>query len=87
MGTSFGLAALVPVVPYLLLPVGVAIWASVVLTAAVLFTIGAVKSRWTRRSALRSGLEVVVLAAFAGIAGYLFGSVLPGLFGVNAGAT
>ena len=83
MGASFGLAALVPVIPYLLLPVNVAIWASVVVTAAVLFTVGAVKSRWTRRDPLRSGLEVVTLAAFAGIAGYLFGSLLPALLGVS----
>lgn len=87
MGASFGLAALVPVLPYLLLPVETAIWASVLVTAAVLFTIGVVKSRWTRRNAVRSGLEVVALAAFAGVAGYLFGSVLPGLFGVDAGAS
>lgn len=84
MGASFGLAALIPVIPYLILPVSTAIWASVVLTAVVLFTIGVVKSRWTLRSAIRSGLEVVVLAAFAGIAGYVFGSILPGLLGVNA---
>jgi len=87
MGGSFGLAAVIPVIPYVVLPVGTAIWASALLTAAVLFTIGVVKSRWTRRNPLRSGLEIVALAAFAGIAGYLFGSVLPGLFGVSAGAT
>ena len=83
MGGSFGLAALVPVLPYLLLPIGTAVWASIGLSAVVLFTIGAVKSRWTRHGAIRSGLEIVVLAAFAGVAGYLFGSVLPGLLGVS----
>jgi len=86
MGASFGLAALVPVIPYLLLPVGTAVWASVVLTAAVLFTIGVVKSRWTMASPVRSGLEVVALAAFAGIAGYFFGSILPSLLGVSTPA-
>ena len=55
MGAAFGLGAAVPVIPYVLLPVEVAIWASVVATAAVLFGIGVVKSRWTRRSWLRSG--------------------------------
>jgi VIT1/CCC1 family predicted Fe2+/Mn2+ transporter len=48
----------------------------------VLFGIGVVKSRWTHRSALSSGLEVLLLAAVAGIAGYLFGTVLPRLLGV-----
>jgi VIT1/CCC1 family predicted Fe2+/Mn2+ transporter len=56
------------------------------LTGAVLFGIGVVKSRWTKRSPLFSGLEVLILAAIAGIAGYVFGTVLPDLVGV-AGIT
>ncbi|MBM4434119.1 MAG: hypothetical protein FJ028_03225 [Chloroflexi bacterium] len=83
MGVSFGLASLVPVVPYLLLPVETALWASIGLSAAVLFGIGVVKSRWTRHGAIRSGLEIVVLAAVAGVAGYVFGSMLPTLLGVR----
>jgi VIT1/CCC1 family predicted Fe2+/Mn2+ transporter len=82
MGTAFGIGAAVPVVPFLVLPIDVALPVSVVLTGLVLFGIGIVKSRWTKRSALRSGLEVLVLAAFAGIAGYLFGTILPSLLGV-----
>jgi VIT1/CCC1 family predicted Fe2+/Mn2+ transporter len=82
MGAAFGLGAAVPVLPFLFLPIGIAIPAAVVATGAVLFGIGVVKSRWTHRSALSSGLEVLALAAFAGVAGYLFGSVLPQLLGV-----
>src|SRR5919198_552599 len=83
MGASFGLASLVPILPYLFLPVSSAIPASLVLCAVVVFAIGAIKTRWTQRNPIQSGLEVVVLAAFAGIAGYLFGSVLPAILGVN----
>ena len=54
MGAAFGLGAAVPVIPYVLLPIDLAIWASVVATGAVLFAIGVTKSRWTRRSWLRS---------------------------------
>lgn len=86
MGASFGLASLVPILPYLILPVGTAVWASLALCAAAVFSIGVFKTRWTRRHPLASGLEVVALAAFAGVAGYLFGSVLPALLGV-AGIT
>ncbi|MBA2570360.1 MAG: VIT1/CCC1 transporter family protein [Chloroflexi bacterium] len=82
MGAAFGLGALVPIVPFLFLPVGLALPVAAILTGAVLFGIGVVKSRWTRRSALASGLEVLVLAAVAGGAGYLFGTVLPSLLGV-----
>jgi len=82
MGASFGVASLVPVLPYLVAPISLAPWISVALCAGTLFFFGVVKSRWTRRRALRSGLEVVALAAVAGAAGYLFGSVLPSLLGV-----
>ncbi len=82
MGTAFGLGAFVPIVPFLLVPIAMALPAAVVATGIVLFGIGVVKSRWTHRTALSSGLEVLVLAAFAGIAGYLFGTVLPSLLGV-----
>jgi predicted membrane protein (TIGR00267 family) len=82
MGASFGLASLVPIVPYLLLQPKAAIIPSLVLSALVVFGIGVVKSRWTRRNPIISGLEIVALAGFAGIAGYFFGSLLPGLLGV-----
>jgi VIT1/CCC1 family predicted Fe2+/Mn2+ transporter len=81
MGAAFGLGAAVPVVPFLLVPIGVAIPAAVILTSVVLFGIGVTKSRWTRRSAISSGLEVLALAAIAGIAGYVFGTLLPALVG------
>ena len=82
MGASFGLAALVPILPYLFLPVNSALYVSVALAAAMLFGMGAVKSRWTRRSWLASGLEIFALGAFAGIAGYFFGTLLPAALGV-----
>jgi VIT1/CCC1 family predicted Fe2+/Mn2+ transporter len=82
MGTAFGLGAAVPILPFLILPIDTAVWVALVATGSVLFGIGVVKSRWTHRSALSSGLEVLALAAVAGIAGYLFGTILPQLLGV-----
>jgi vacuolar iron transporter family protein len=84
MGTSFGLGSIVPVLAYVILPIGAATWAAVVASAAVLFAIGVVKSRWTRQAWLRSGLEILLLGAFAGIAGFFFGNLLPNLLGVPA---
>jgi len=83
MGASFGLGAAVPVLVYLFLPIGVATWAAVVAGGGVLFGIGVLKSRWTRQSWLRSGLEILVLGAFAGIAGFFFGNMLPTLLGAS----
>jgi vacuolar iron transporter family protein len=82
MGGSFGVAALVPTLPYLFLPVAVGLYVSVGLAAALLFGMGVVKSRWTARGWLISGLEIFALGAFAGIAGYFFGTLLPKALGV-----
>lgn len=84
MGVAFGLGALAPILPYLVLPVGPAIYVSVLATAGVLFAIGVVKTRWTHAHPLGSGLEILVIGAFAGIVGYLFGNVLPTLLGAPA---
>jgi VIT1/CCC1 family predicted Fe2+/Mn2+ transporter len=82
MGVAFGLGAIVPVAPYLILGLDAAVYWSVTATAAVLFGIGAVKSRWTGRSWLRSGAEILLLGAIAGVAGYFFGDLLPHVLGV-----
>lgn len=76
---SLAIAALVPLLPYFFLPVHSALVVSVIASAIALFVLGVVKSRWTRGGALRSGLEIVALAAVAGIGGYLVGTVLPEL--------
>lgn len=81
MGAAFGGGALVPVLPFLFLPVPVGLPVAAVATGLVLFAIGVVKSRWTHRPPLSSGVEVLVLAAVAGIAGYLFGTAMPALLG------
>jgi VIT1/CCC1 family predicted Fe2+/Mn2+ transporter len=81
MGGAFGAGAAVPVIPYLVLGVDATL-VSVIATGAVLFGIGVVKSRWTRRHWLRSGAEILALGAFAGVAGFFFGDLLPGLLGV-----
>jgi vacuolar iron transporter family protein len=82
MGASFGLAAMVPILPYLFLPVPWALFASVLLSGLGLFAMGALKSRWTERNWLVSGLEIFGLGAVAGIVGYFFGTLLPAALGV-----
>ena len=82
MGAAYGLGGLVPLLPYLFLPVHTAVYVSVGLAAITLFCMGAIKSRWTRRSWFLSGLEIFVLGAIAGVAGYFFGTLLPAALGV-----
>jgi len=83
MGLAFGAGSILPLIPYLFLPVATALVPSLGLSGIGVFVLGVVKSRWTKKNPLASGLELVLLTAGAGVAGYVFGSVLPGLFGVR----
>jgi VIT1/CCC1 family predicted Fe2+/Mn2+ transporter len=83
MGASFAVGAAFPVAPFIFLEGLPALTVATVLTGLVLFCIGAVKARWTQRFWLWSGLEILALAAVAGVAGYLLGSVLPSLLGYS----
>ena len=87
MGGAFGLGALPPLLPHLFLSGRPAVVASVVATLAVLFGIGVVKSRWTHRTWLAAGFEILAVGAIAGVAGYFFGSLLPVVLGVPEAAT
>jgi VIT1/CCC1 family predicted Fe2+/Mn2+ transporter len=81
MGAAFGLGALAPILPYFVLPLDVAVGAAVAATAAILFLIGVVKTRWTDGNPILAGLEILAVGALAGIVGNFFGSVLPALLG------
>jgi VIT1/CCC1 family predicted Fe2+/Mn2+ transporter len=86
MGIAFGLGALAPILPYLILPIGVATAVAVAATGAVLFLIGVAKTRWTGGNPLASGAEILLVGAVAGIVGNFFGSVLPALLGAPVAA-
>jgi VIT1/CCC1 family predicted Fe2+/Mn2+ transporter len=81
MGGAFALGAAFPLVPFFFTSGTAALMIAIVATGAALFAIGAMKSRWTHRSWITSGAEIVLLAAIAGGAGYVIGTFLPELFG------
>jgi predicted membrane protein (TIGR00267 family) len=84
MGAAFALGALAPILPYLLLPIGAAVYVSILATGAVLFAIGVVKTRWTHGNPLGSGIEILAIGAVAGVVGFFFGNILPTLLGAPA---
>jgi vacuolar iron transporter family protein len=83
MGGSFAAGSIFPILPFLFTDGYLALLGAGILTGAALFGLGAVKARWTHRFWLWSGLEILSLAGFAGVAGYLFGSVLPSILGFS----
>lgn len=76
VGLSAIVGSLVPVAPFLFLPVSVSMWASVLVTALVLFGIGAYKARVTVGKPMRSGTEMMLIGTISALAGYLVGVIL-----------
>ena len=70
---AYIIAAVFPVLPYALLPRATALAISIGGTVLALFAVGAAKTVYTGLSAVRSGLEMLGIAALAGVAGYLAG--------------
>ena len=82
LAVTFFAAALVPMGPFFFLPVGIALPVAVALSAVVMFALGVLKSRFTGKGPIRSGLQIVLLVAAAAGGGYVFGSLLPRFLGV-----
>jgi VIT1/CCC1 family predicted Fe2+/Mn2+ transporter len=60
VGLSYLVAAAVPLVPYLFLPIRHALTASILLTGAALAAVGVGKARFTQRPKLRGAVETVI---------------------------
>ena len=73
MGIAYVAGGLVPVLPYILLPIATAMPVSIVGTLIALFLFGGLKGRVVKQSWWRSGLEMLVVAGLAALAGYLIG--------------
>ncbi len=76
MGTAYVCGGLVPVLPYLLLPLAQAMPVSMVAAFGTLFIFGSLKGRLVRTSWWRSGLEMVAVAGTAALAGFIIGRVV-----------
>jgi VIT1/CCC1 family predicted Fe2+/Mn2+ transporter len=71
IATAFG--ALIPVAPFFFLRGAVAIWTAFTIAMASHFLVGAARSVFTGRGALRSGFDMFVVGLGVAIVGYLVG--------------
>ncbi len=77
---TFVLLALVPLFPYLILPVSEAIILSIALTVITLFLVGAIKTKVTKRNWFFSALEMLFFGILAAIVTYYIGDFVSTLF-------
>ena len=85
MGAAFGLGTLAQILPYVLLPVDVAIYAWVLATAGVLFGIGVAKARWTGGNPVLSGLEILLVGPSPGLRAICSATSCPPCVGTQPG--
>lgn len=87
MGTSFVVGSAAPILPYVVLGVGAALYVSVLVTLAALFALGVAKATLSGDRWWRSGLEIAGLAGLAALLAYLVGQALPSALGVDPPST
>jgi VIT1/CCC1 family predicted Fe2+/Mn2+ transporter len=75
-GAATTLGALIPLLPFLALPVTTAIWVSLVVSMAAHFAVGAARSIFTGRSLWASGRDMFLVGFGVAAAGYLIGDLL-----------
>jgi VIT1/CCC1 family predicted Fe2+/Mn2+ transporter len=75
VGLSAVVGSLIPLAPFAFLPVGMSMWVSVVVTALVLFAVGAYKARVTVGHPARSGLEIALIGTLSALVGYVVGAL------------
>lgn len=75
VGFSAVVGSLIPMIPFFLLPLTIAMWASIVVAALTLFFTGVHKARVTVGHWGRSGLEMAVIGTLSALVGYAVGLV------------
>lgn len=76
VGIAAIIGSLIPLVPFLFLPVTTAMVLAVALSAAVLFAVGVIKARLTIGHPGKSGLEMAVIGTVSALVGYAVGILL-----------
>jgi vacuolar iron transporter family protein len=75
VGVSALVGSLVPLAPFMVLPVGAGMVASIAIAALSLFVVGAYKARLTVGCPWRSGLEMAVIGTVSALIGYAVGAL------------
>ena len=85
MALAYGIGAFTPLLPFMLpfLNRSLAVWGAVALAGIALFALGAVKAEVSGQDRIRSGVQLLLLASAAGLAGYLIGVAAQAVFAIS----
>ena len=83
MGVSFLIGSIVPLLPYFFFNAHAALIVATAAGVVFLFALGAFKTRITKLSWFRSGMEMLLIGTGSAIVGYLLGLVISRLTGLH----
>jgi VIT1/CCC1 family predicted Fe2+/Mn2+ transporter len=76
VGLSAVIGSLIPLLPFMVLPVGPSMWVSILVTALVLYAVGVYKARITVGRPWKSGLEMASIGTISALVGFGVGFLL-----------
>jgi len=76
VGFAAIIGSLIPLAPFVFLPVTTGMIISVLVAALVLFVVGAFKARMTVGHPGKSGLEMAIIGTVSALVGYAVGAIL-----------
>jgi VIT1/CCC1 family predicted Fe2+/Mn2+ transporter len=79
VGVAALVGSVIPLIPYLFVPLELAFWTAIGISTLALFASGAIKAKYTGIDTFKSAVEMAVVGMTAAIAGYLIGAALGAL--------
>ena len=76
-GLSFAVVSLIPVLPFVFMEVNPAVITAAIASIACLFGVGASRAIFTRKSWIKSGVEMMAIGALASVVTYAIGLAIP----------
>jgi predicted membrane protein (TIGR00267 family) len=76
-GLTFAIVSLIPILPFASMEVNSAVITAAVASIVCLFVVGASKAIFSRKSWVRSGVEMMAIGTLASVATYVIGLVIP----------
>lgn len=83
MGISYILGGLIPILPFLFFPTQLALAVAFTSTVIALFFLGVWSGAVTGDKKLRSGIEMMLVSAGAAVLGYVIGTLVSVVFGIQ----
>jgi VIT1/CCC1 family predicted Fe2+/Mn2+ transporter len=76
MFASYFAAGFIPIFPYLIFPIKIAFWASIIFSLVALFTLGLISAKITKNNLLKTGARMLIIGGVAVILGVLVGQII-----------